>query len=90
MNKFVKLPVNKKWYELGIQLLSGVENSVDKLDIIRDNYPRDVETCCTEMFKLWLKETDASWSKLVTTLEVIGLNTLAKQLKEVCGYNIIT
>ena len=68
-----------------MELLSAVENSVEKLDIICENYPRDVEACCTEMFKYWLDNAaDASWNKLVKALEVIGHNVLAKELREVC------
>ena len=72
-----------------MELLSAVENSVETLDIIGANNPRDVEACCTEMFKYWLDNAvDASWNKLVKALEVIGYNVLAKDLREVRSYVI--
>ena len=87
-NKFVRPTVARKWQDLGIELLSAVENGVAKLDIIRDNYQRDAEACCTEMFKYWLDNADdASWNRLVAAVEVIGYKVLAKELK---GTYVIT
>ena len=84
LNKFVRPKVAKKWRDLGIELLSAVENGVDQLDIIRENNPRDVETCCTEMFQFWLNNAnDASWKELVEALKIIGHNVLAEDLKKV-------
>lgn len=84
LNKFVKPRVARNWHDLGIELFSGVQHGVDQLDIIRENYPRDVEACCTEMFKQWLKKAEnASWNKLVAAIDAIGYNVLAKKLKEV-------
>lgn len=83
LNKFVRPKVARRWHDLGVELLSGVEDGVDKLYTIRENFPRDVETCCTEMFTYWLdKKDDASWNTLVTALEAIGYNVLAKDLKK--------
>ena len=88
LNKLVRPKVAKKWQDLGIELLSAVENGVAKLDIIRDNYPKDAEACCTEMFKYWLDNADdASWNKLVAAVEAIGYKVLAKELK---GMYVIT
>ena len=76
-----------KWKDLGVELLSTVDNGVAKLDIICKNNPKDVEACCTEMFKHWLENAaDASWDKLVEALEVIGYKVFAKELKEVCNH----
>ena len=57
--------VATQWKDLGAQLLL----STHKVDIIHHDHPYDAETCCTEMFKTWLREdTEASWAKLVDAL----------------------
>ena len=82
LNTVVRPKVARRWHDLGIELLSGVKDGVEKLDAIRADYPRDVEACCTEMFKYWyLKKDDASWNTLVAALEAIGYNVFAKELK---------
>ena len=87
LNRSVRPKVARRWRDLGIELLSAVENGVEKLDIIRENNPRDVEACCTEMFQFWLDNAnDASWRKLVEAVKVIGYNVLAKDLEEVSVY----
>ena len=69
------------WNYLGIQLLE--EKYVYKLNIIKENYPADIDKCCTEMFKYWLDvDTKASWDKLIDALEHIGQNALAERIKE--------
>ena len=91
LNKLVRPKVARKWQDLGIELLSAVENGVAKLDIIRDNYPRDAEACCTEMFKYWLDNADdASWNKLVAAVEAIGYKVLAEELRNNKGTYVIT
>ena len=70
-----------KWYDLGVQLLDGP----DILDVIRYNHSFQAEACCTEMFKIWLREdTDASWSKLVNALRApsVQLYVLANTIKK--------
>ena len=84
-----------RWYSLGLQLLE--QKYIDDLDIIQANYPADTERCCTEMFKHWLNvDTEASWDKLMNTLEKTGQNTLAQKIKQdvltvsiihICSYN---
>ena len=70
------------WYDFGIQLLEN--EYVDKLNIIEKNHPGDVERCCTEMFKYWLKiDTEASWNKIADALESIGLHVAAKRIRDV-------
>ena len=87
LNRSVRPKVARRWRDLGIELLSAVENGVEKLDIIRENNPRDVEACCTEMFQFWLDNAnDASWRKLVEAVKIIGYNVLAKDLEEVSVY----
>ena len=83
LNMYV-LSIGRNWYDLGIQLLDP--RVVDKLDVIKDNYPRDVETCCTEMFKFWISnDENASWKMLVEKLRKIKLNVLAREIENV-GY----
>ena len=65
-----------KWRDIGLELLKG------KLDVIEGNHPRDIEACCTEMFKQWLEcDPNASWNKLITTLQKIELNVAAKYIE---------
>ncbi|XP_065885484.1 uncharacterized protein [Dysidea avara] len=74
------LKIGKKWYDLGVQLLD--KDGPDKLDAIKDNNPKDVETCCTEMFRHWTKnKTDASWKTLIAALKTIGFAVLADEIK---------
>ena len=54
---------------------------MERLNIIEQDH-RDVETCCTEMFKYWLNvDIEASWNKLIEALKVIHENALAEKLK---------
>ena len=65
-----------------MQLLD--KDGPDKLDAIKDNNPKDVETCCTEMFRHWTKnKTDASWKTLIAALKTIGFAVLADEIKRV-------
>ena len=87
LNRDVRPKVAEKWYDLGIQLLSGVENGVDQLRIILKNKPADVEACCTEMFRFWLNNVnDASWEKMAKAVEIIGHIVLAEDLRKVSIY----
>ena len=88
LNKLVKTSVTIKWYDLGIELL-GDEN-LQALDEIQSNYPRDVSSCCTKMFQLWLdRQPEASWRQLVQALrepniELLELaNTLEQKLMSI-------
>lgn len=57
--------------------------SMDRLDVIDQNYPRDAEACCMEMFNVWLRsDTEASWAKLVNALKApdVELNVLAEDV----------
>jgi len=56
----------------------------DLISIIECNDSRDVERCCTNMFKLWLKtDTKASWENLVNALKSksVGLIVLADEIE---------
>jgi len=64
-----------------VELLS-VEH-VPKLNIIKNNNPGDIETCCTEMFKYWLQvDITANWMKLVDALRSLEKVTLADQIEK--------
>ena len=87
LNRVVRPKVARKWRDLGIELLSVVENGVEQLDIICENNPRDVEACCTKMFQFWLNNAnDASWKKMVEAVTIIGHNVLAEDLRKVSIY----
>ena len=82
LNKYVRDEVAPHWYAFGVQLLQN--EYMKQLDIIEKNHPRDVQRCCTEMFKYWLQiDTEATWNKLTDSLEVIGKKELAKKVKNV-------
>ena len=83
LNKLVKRSVTTKWYDLGVELLA--EEDVQALDEIQRNNPRDVSTCCTKMFQLWLeRQPDASWRQLIQALREpnIELNELADTIEQ--------
>ena len=68
-----------KWKDLGLQLLGS--RHAGKLDVIEANSPKNVEECCTKMFKNWLDvDPTATWNKLIAALKEIGLNTLSEKI----------
>ena len=78
LNDHVQSQAAILWKDLGInyKLLNA-----DLIDIIKCNDSGDVETCCTNMFKTWLKsDTEASWSRLVKAPSV-GLLVLADEIE---------
>ena len=69
------------WRDLGIQLLQ--EKDINRLNIIKENHPTDIERCCDEMIKRWLDvDTEASWDKLIHALKQIEQNALAAEIKQ--------
>ena len=81
LNKF-KDSVGTKWYDLGIELLD--DKDCDKLDAIQSDHSKDVSSCCTQMFKLWLNlQPSASWNQLIQALREpnIGKDGLAKEIE---------
>ena len=75
--------VGSKWYNLGIDLLES--GDVEELSKLRSQYPKDIDTCCTEMFQLWLKkQPTASWNQLIDSLRQpgINLNHLANKIEQ--------
>ena len=59
------------WREIGIELgLTGA-----KLNVIKVNYPQDIEQRCYIMFSEWMMvDATASWEKLLTAIESLGLS----------------
>ena len=83
LNKLVKKSVTTKWHDLGIELLG--DESLQALDEIQQNYPRDAGTCCTKMFQLWLeRQPEASWRQLIQALREpnIEINELANAIEQ--------
>ena len=72
LNRHVKKPVGRKWYDLGIDLLEA--DDVVQLDRIQSEHSADFNTCCTKMFQLWLsKQPTASWNQLLDSLRQPGI-----------------
>ena len=68
------------WHDLGVQLLPDHLHA--QLDIIEENNPKNVQKCCTEMFKYWIKvDIAASWSKLINALLHSNQNQLAESIR---------
>ena len=81
LNRHVMKPVGSKWYKLGIDLLES--GDVEELNKIRSQYPTDIDTCCIEMFQLWLnKQPTASWNQLIESLRCIDLDHLAGKIDQ--------
>ena len=61
------------------------EEDIQALDEIQKNYPRDVSTCCTKMFQLWLdRHPEASWRQIIQALREpnIEMNELANTIEQ--------
>ena len=81
MNRHVRKSVGSSWYDLGIDLLE--KDDIKELNIIRSQHPTDVNTCCTEMFQLWLKkQPTVTWNQLIDSLRCIDLNHLAGKIEQ--------
>ena len=85
LNKFLREKVcaagATKWRDLGIALMG--QDAVSGLDVIRINYPCNVEECCARMFSKWRQKTPtATWEKLLQALKEVNLLELASELEE--------
>ena len=81
LRKYVINEVAPYWHTLGEMLLK--EGSVHMLQIIEENYPRDVQRCCRNMFEYWLNiDTEASWNKLIAALKEIDQNQLIGRIEK--------
>jgi len=61
------MKVVTKWHSLGIQL--GLPPEL--LNAIEQNYSKDSQRCCVQMFHEWLvhPELEPSWSSLIEALK---------------------
>ena len=68
----------QKWKDLGKVLMP---NAVAELSIISNNH-RDIVSCCSRMFQIWLeRQPNASWKQLIEALKEVDLNHLATQIE---------
>ena len=77
--------VASKWLQLGVELFDAREEN--KLDSIESNYS-DVNKCCFEMFRKWLKtRANPTWTQVVEALESPGIDliSVAADLKKLIG-----
>ena len=81
-----QITILRDWKRVG--RLLGLGSVVEEIEY--NNHDR-MSSCVLEMFNKWLKQ-DTSFStyeegllKLSTTLDVVGENVLANQLKQECG-----
>ena len=53
------------------------------MNIIKSNYPNDIKRCLEDTLSFWLKDCKKpTWSAVVTALQNIGENNLARRIKE--------
>jgi len=74
--------VASQWYNLGVQLLDPeYTNELDHIEAT--DMMNDTKTCCRKMFSKWLN-TDklASWDKVIEALTLIGLESVASNIKQ--------
>lgn len=75
LQKLVIPHVGDKWYSLGVELLEVDQE--DKLRLIESN-ERDVESCCSKMFRYWLQtHPSANWHHLIAALRSRGVELLS-------------
>ena len=78
LHRYVREEAASCWRDLGVEL----SISDAKLDIIANNFPHDVEGCCSQILSLWLDiDPQASWNKLIEALKHIGKKVLAKNIE---------
>lgn len=77
--------VLNQWWSIGIGLGLGY----DKLESIKQNYPRDQKSCLGDMIAIWLKEGydvkrhgEPTWRKLVSVVETEGTKPCAKKIAD--------
>ena len=85
LNKYVRGKVcaagTNKWRDLGIVLMG--QDAVTDLDMMRVDYPNNVQECCSRMFTEWRQRTPkASWKQLIEALKEVELTQLASELEE--------
>ncbi|XP_065907955.1 uncharacterized protein [Dysidea avara] len=74
-----KKQISSNWYDLGVELL---DDCYEELNAVRQNYPSDVDMCCSRMLQLWLqKSKKTNWHQFIKALIRIGLTDLAHKIK---------
>ena len=69
-----------EWYNIGLELL---DSDCGTLNVIKEDNPSKIESCCREMFNKWLqRNSDASWRHLTEALANVGLITAEKNISE--------
>lgn len=79
---YVVLRVSYKWEQLGVYL--ELDRDGARLAAIkRSNIQLGVETCCMQMFMVWLREGKrelVNWGTIFTCLEDIGSKAVVKEI----------
>lgn len=58
----------------------------NKVDLIANEYKQDGPViCCQEVFKLWLKGTNATWKNLIDLLNDCEMGELIHEIKSALG-----
>ena len=82
LNKYVKIDISTKWYDIGVELLD--DEDVPVLKRIKADHGRNSDECTAKMLELWLeKKPDTTWNDLIQTLREpnIKFETLASKLE---------
>ena len=71
---------SQAWKDLGNELIPDDDVAVRTIAV---KHQHNVTACCALMFDTWLeRDPKASWRQLIEALNIIGLDTLATQIKE--------
>ena len=58
----------------------------NRVDLIANEYKQDGPViCCQEVFKLWLKGTNATWRNLIDLLNDCEMEELVQEIKSALG-----
>ncbi len=82
INKIVGPHVEKKWYEIGLELEIGDEEGVF-LDEIKKEHAGSDQECFLEIMKVWVrsKSTSVSWTTLRDCLKELKLQEAVEVLE---------
>ena len=89
LNKYIKADIATEWHDIGVELLDVEDEPV--LNVIKNNYPGDVNKCTAEMLQLWLaRKPEASWNQLIEVFREpnIKLNSLAVKIDKMLSKGI--
>ena len=79
LNNHVRRDAAPQWHDLGEQLLMKVVTH--KLDVIKEKYQDDVKECFNQIISHWLDNFEATWNKMIHTLEQIGHSEVVTTVK---------